>query len=82
MNRTLYSILVILAMFSSCSDDEYGTLTAEQERLIGKAVNFNTSIAEPFATKSPSIGSIPMIMVPPSTLTQKATECIAIRQKT
>lgn len=39
-------------MFSSCSDDEYGTLTAEQERLIGKAVNFNTSIAEPFATRA------------------------------
>lgn len=39
-------------MLSSCSDDEYGKLTAEQERLIGKAVNFNTSIAEPFATRA------------------------------
>lgn len=53
MKRVFY-ILTLLALISSCTEDEWmePTLTPEQQELIGSAVNFNMSMADPFETRT------------------------------
>lgn len=60
MKKTKYIIYVLLAVFSaSCADDELlmPEMTPEQEALIGRAVNFNVSIADEFQTRATSYTS-------------------------
>ena len=57
MKKTQYIIYVLLAVLSaSCADDELlmPEMTPEQEALIGRAVNFNVSIADEFQTRATS----------------------------
>lgn len=51
---TRWLLLAVLALFVGCQDaDDYtGNLTPEQRALLGTAVNFSTSIAEPFTTRT------------------------------
>lgn len=55
MRRLLYISAILLTGFlSSCSEEELlesSPLSPEQEELIGKAVNFNASVADPFTTR-------------------------------
>lgn len=52
MKKIIY-ILTLLAFVSACNEDEWveNVLTPEQQTLIGSAVNFNVSVAEPFDTR-------------------------------
>lgn len=54
LNIYIYVLSVLLvALLGSCSeDDTLNGLTAEQQSLIGRAVNFNTSIADAFTTRA------------------------------
>lgn len=58
MNMKSYNILYImisLLFVTGCSDDDFfggNSLTPEQEALIGRAVNFDASIAEQFTTRT------------------------------
>lgn len=48
-NKTLHIVLALTALLAmACSDIDW-SLTPEQESLLGKAVNFNASMAEEFA---------------------------------
>lgn len=49
---TLLTLAVSLVLITSCTDDDGAYLTPEQESLLGKAVNFNASIADPFASRT------------------------------
>lgn len=48
-----YIIFALLALFTACTDDDsLDTLSAEQRQLIGRAVNFDASIADAFSTRA------------------------------
>lgn len=51
--KRLFYILTLLIFVSACSEDEWmdNELTAEQQSMIGSAVNFNVSLADPFETR-------------------------------
>lgn len=52
--RKLFYILSLLTIFASCQEDEAWTdheLTPEQQSMIGSAVNFDISLADPFGTR-------------------------------
>lgn len=54
MKKYIYILSILLTgLLGSCSDDDmlYG-LTAAQQNLIGRAVNFNTSVADAFVTRA------------------------------
>ena len=42
------SLLMLCSMMLSCSDESNGTLSAEQQELIGRAVDFNASVADAY----------------------------------
>jgi len=55
--HTLYKLFLVFALplsVISCNDDDLwnNSLTTEQRELIGTAVNFNASIADPFTSRS------------------------------
>lgn len=54
MKRTLYIFSILLAaLLTSCTKDALqGSLSAEQQSLIGRAVNFDLSIADAFVTRA------------------------------
>lgn len=50
--KAVLSLTLSLALFTSCTDDGFNdNMTMEQRSLIGKAVNFNASIADVFTTR-------------------------------
>lgn len=53
INRSLLILLLIGGMLVSCQEDvdELSSLNAEQQSLIGRAVDFSVSIAEPYQTR-------------------------------
>ena len=57
MKKHVYIIYVLLAMLlAACADDELlmPEMTPQQEALIGRAVNFNVSVADEFQTRATS----------------------------
>ena len=48
--------LLLVAMASACSQDDLdvSALSPDQRAWIGRAVNFNVSVADPFAKRAPS----------------------------
>lgn len=55
MKKYLSILIAVLMAFSSCAKEELATnggMTEEQRSLIGRAVNFNTSIIERYSTKT------------------------------
>lgn len=52
MRRILY-IISILAILTSCADEDWpSNVTEEQKSLLGRAVNFNASISDPFMSRA------------------------------
>ena len=57
MKKHVYIIYVLLAiLLAACADDELlmPEMTPQQEALIGRAVNFNVSVADEFQTRATS----------------------------
>ena len=53
--NTLFTLLALGAGWMSCSEiEDFDTLTPEQYQLIGKGVNFDASISDPFITRASS----------------------------
>lgn len=58
MKKYLYIFSILLSsLVVACSDDDFGALTPEQQSLIGRAVNFNVSIADLFNTRATGYSS-------------------------
>lgn len=59
MKRNLYILSILLAvLLGGCSDDGlFDGLTPEQESLLGRAVNFNVSVADEFKTRATGYSS-------------------------
>lgn len=51
--KRLFYILTLLTFVTACSEDEWvdNVLTQEQQSMIGSAVNFELSVADPFTTR-------------------------------
>ncbi len=49
--QTILSSVAFLAIATACNDDDF-YMTKEQEAMIGSAVNFSTSISDPFSSRT------------------------------
>ena len=49
--QAILSSVAFLAIATACSDDDF-YMTKEQEAMIGSAVNFSTSISDPFSSRT------------------------------